>query len=81
MFYLFYIYVTDFIMHSASLVSLIAALPAAMACLGYEGGLPTPTDSKTLSAPQYIKAGQTFDAGWVKYDRGQSCTGQSEGGK
>ncbi|KAI8711485.1 Pectate lyase [Fusarium sp. LHS14.1] len=68
-------------MHSASLVSLIAALPAAMACLGYEGGLPTPTDSKSLSAPQYIKAGQTFDAGWVKYDRGQSCTGQSEGGE
>ncbi|KAL2672276.1 hypothetical protein Neosp_012977 [[Neocosmospora] mangrovei] len=52
-----------------------------MACLGYEGGLPTPTDSKSLSAPQYIKAGQTFDAGWVKYDRGQSCTGQSEGGE
>lgn len=67
-------------MHSASLLSLIAALPAALACLGHEGGLPKPTGSKTLSAPQVIKAGKTFDAGWVKYDRGQSCSGQSEGG-
>ncbi|KAH6894720.1 family 3 polysaccharide lyase [Thelonectria olida] len=68
-------------MHSASLISVIAAIPAAMACLGYDGGLPTATGSKSLSEPQYIGAGETFDAGWVKYDRGESCTGQSEGGE
>ncbi|KAF5009208.1 hypothetical protein FDECE_4573 [Fusarium decemcellulare] len=67
-------------MHSASLVSLVAALPAAMACLGYDGGLPQSTGSKSLSAPQTIKAGETFDAEWVKYDRGVKCDGQSEGG-
>ncbi|KAK2610275.1 hypothetical protein N8I77_003723 [Diaporthe amygdali] len=67
---------------SAKLVALAAALPAAMACLGYDGGLPTASGSKSLTAPQYIKAGQTFDAGWVKYDRGSgACSGQSEGGE
>ena len=68
-------------MRVTSILSALVALPAAMACLGYEGGLPKATGSKTLSAPQYIKKGQTFDAKWVKYDRGQKCTGQSEGGK
>lgn len=72
---------TAFIMHSAALLSALAAVPAAMACLGYEGGLPTPTGTKTLSEPYYIGAGETFDAGWVKYDRGVACGGQSEGGK
>ncbi|KAK7224372.1 hypothetical protein V2G26_012375 [Clonostachys chloroleuca] len=68
-------------MHSAALLSALAAVPAAMACLGYEGGLPTPTGTKTLSEPYYIGAGETFDAGWVKYDRGVACGGQSEGGE
>lgn len=69
-------------MHSASFVSFLAALPAAMACLGYDGGVPTPTDHKSLSAPKYIEAGEVFDAGWVKYDRGSgACGGQNEGGK
>lgn len=67
---------------SAKLVALAASLPAAMACLGYDGGLPTASGSKSLDAPQYIKAGQTFDAQWVKYDRGSgACGGQSEGGE
>lgn len=71
----------NFTMHSVSIISLLAAVPAAMACLGYEGGVPTATGEKTLSEPQYIGAGETFDAGWVKYDRGEACSGQSEGGK
>lgn len=62
------------------LVALASALPAALACLGYEGGVPTATDSKTLSAPMRIKAGQVFDAGWVKYDRGSGACGDGEGG-
>ncbi|EMR64287.1 hypothetical protein MGN70_007348 [Eutypa lata] len=68
-------------MHSTSLLALAAAVPAAMACLGYEGGVPTPTDTKSLSEPQYIAAGETLDAGWVKYDRGVACGGQGEGGE
>ncbi|KAM0540224.1 hypothetical protein ACHAPJ_013622 [Fusarium lateritium] len=67
-------------MHAANVITFLAALPAAMACLGYSGGLPKHTGTKSLSKPQTIKAGQTFDAKWVKYDRGVSCTGQSEGG-
>ncbi|KAK7749989.1 hypothetical protein SLS62_008098 [Diatrype stigma] len=57
----------------------VSALPAVLACLGYEGGLPTPTDSKSLSAPMRIAAGQVFDAGWVKYDRGSGACGEGEG--
>lgn len=64
------------------LVALAAALPTALACLGWEGGLPTPTSTRSLTAPIRIAAGQTFDAGWVKYDRGPStCNGQNEGGQ
>ncbi|CRK47364.1 hypothetical protein BN1723_007503 [Verticillium longisporum] len=68
-------------MYSAKLLSLLAAVPATMACLGYEGGIPKATDTKSLDAPQYIKAGEVFDAEWVRYDRGQPCDGQSEGGE
>ncbi|KEY73911.1 hypothetical protein S7711_07755 [Stachybotrys chartarum IBT 7711] len=69
-------------MHSAaSLLSLAAALPAAMACLGYEGGVPTPTDTISLSEPRYIQPGEVFDAGWARYDRGVPCGGQGEGGE
>jgi hypothetical protein len=68
-------------MHCTGIFSLVAALPAAMACLGYDGGLPSHTGTKTLSAPMYIGEGEVFDAGWVKYDRGVACGGQSEGGK
>lgn len=67
---------------SAKLVALAAALPSAMACLGYDGGLPSSTGTKSLTEPQYIGAGETFDAGWVKYDRGSgACGGQTEGGE
>uniref|UniRef100_A0A8H7N766 Pectate lyase n=1 Tax=Bionectria ochroleuca TaxID=29856 RepID=A0A8H7N766_BIOOC len=68
-------------MHSAALLSLLAAVPTAMACLGYEGGLPKSTGTKSLSAPRYLKKGEVFDAGWVKYDRGVKCGGQKEGGE
>ncbi|KAL1859042.1 hypothetical protein Daus18300_009680 [Diaporthe australafricana] len=67
---------------SAKLVALAASLPAAMACLGYDGGIPAASGSKSLTEPQYIAAGQTFDAEWVKYDRGSgACGGQGEGGE
>lgn len=56
-------------------------LPAVLACNGYTGGLPTPTSTKTNSKVITVAAGQTFDCGWAKYDRGSgACTGQTEGG-
>lgn len=67
---------------SAKLIALAAALPSVMACLGYDGGLPKHTGTKSLNAPMYIGAGKTFDAQWVKYDRGPgACGGQTEGGE
>lgn len=67
---------------SAKLVALAAAIPAAMACAAFEGGLPAASGTKSLDAPQYIKAGEVFDAEWVKYDRGSgACGGQGEGGE
>ncbi|RSM15519.1 putative pectate lyase F [Fusarium ambrosium] len=67
-------------MHAPSIVTVLAALPAAMACLGYTGGVPKATGSKSLSAPKTLKKGEVFDAGWVRYDRGVKCSGQAEGG-
>ena len=63
------------------LAAILAAVPATLACLGYEGGLPEATGSETLSEPRYIGPGEVFDAGWVKYGRGVECGGQSEGGE
>ena len=68
-------------MHAPSIVTVLAALPAAMACLGSTGGVPKATGSTSLSAPKTLKKGEVFDAGWVRYDRGVKCTGQAEGGK
>lgn len=69
-------------MHSATFISFLASLPATLACLAYEGGVPEAVSTKSLSEPQYIGAGETFDAGWVRYDRGAgACGGQNEGGE
>ncbi|KAF7533307.1 hypothetical protein G7054_g7199 [Neopestalotiopsis clavispora] len=67
--------------HLLSLCALLSAVPHAFACLGYEGGLPTPTSTKTNSAVIVVAAGTTFDGGWAKYDRGSgACNEQAEGG-
>ena len=59
-----------------------ALLPAALACLGYEGGVPTPTDHVSSSSVIRVEAGEVFDGGWKKYDRGSgACNEQTEGGK
>ncbi len=65
----------------SKLLALTASIPVALACLGYEGGVPTPTGTKSLTSPMRIKAGETFDAGWVKYDRGSGACDDGEGGK
>lgn len=63
------------------LCAILSAIPHALACLGYEGGVPTPTSTKTNSAVIVVAAGTTFDGGWAKYDRGSgACNEQAEGG-
>ena len=63
-------------------IILVSAITPVLACKGYEGGLPTSTSTKQISAPIYVKNGEVFDAGWVKYDRNpSSCNGQVEGGE
>lgn len=64
----------------SSIAALPVLVPVALACLGYEGGVPTPTAHHSNSAVIEVAAGQVFDAGWAKYDRGSgACNGQSEG--
>lgn len=69
-------------MRSASLlVTLVNILPSAYACLAYTGGLPTATSTKTNSKVIEVAAGETYDGGWAKYDRGSgACSEQAEGG-
>lgn len=63
------------------LFALLAAAPTSLACLGYEGGVPTPTENVALSEPIYVKAGEIYDGGWRKFDRNPStCNEQDEGG-
>ncbi|KAF7930250.1 hypothetical protein BELL_0073g00200 [Botrytis elliptica] len=44
------------------------------------GSVPASSGTSALSAAQTIAAGESFDGGMVMFDRGVSCTGQSEGG-
>ena len=44
------------------------------------GSIPASSGTSALDAVQTIAAGESFDGGMFVYDRGQSCTGQSEGG-
>ncbi|ROT37289.1 putative pectate lyase F [Sodiomyces alkalinus F11] len=63
-----------------ALAALLVALPASLACLGHEGGVPVATGHH--SNPQVIEvaAGQVFDGGWARYDRGPgACNEQAEG--
>lgn len=72
---------TIIMMHvPAQIFTLISALPAALACLGYEGGVPTPTSTKSISSPITVAAGATFDCGWARYDRGSGACQDGEGG-
>ncbi|KAJ4350502.1 uncharacterized protein N0V89_009123 [Didymosphaeria variabile] len=68
-------------MKTAQLAGLLALLPAALACNAYTGGVPAATSTKSNSAVIEVKAGQVFDCGWARYDRGSgACNEQAEGG-
>lgn len=70
-----------FIMLFTKVGVLAALLPSALACLGYEGGVPKATT--TYSNKQYIevKKGQVYDGKWARFDRGSGACGGGEGGK
>lgn len=68
------------IMFPAQLLALASALPVALACLGYEGGVPVATASHSNSAPITVSSGQVYDCGWARYDRGSGACGSGEGG-
>ncbi|RYP52157.1 hypothetical protein DL768_002599 [Monosporascus sp. mg162] len=50
-------------MFSPKLIILLAALPATLACLGYEGGVPKPVDTLHSSQVIEVKAGEVYDGG------------------
>ncbi|KAI5898174.1 polysaccharide lyase family 3 protein [Schizophyllum commune H4-8] len=63
---------------TAALISSLAGY--AVACDAYNKGLPTPTDHVTSSKVIEVKAGEVYDGGWKKFDRGSgACNGQKEG--
>lgn len=68
-------------MHAPSFITLLAALPSAMACLGYTGGIPKATGNVSYKSAYVVKKGAPFDGGWKRYDRGVKCSGQKEGGE
>ena len=64
----------------SSLALLIAGLPAALACLGYEGGIPTATGHFSNGNVIEVGSGEVFDGKWARYDRGSgACNNQNEG--
>ncbi|KAG9251091.1 pectate lyase [Emericellopsis atlantica] len=67
-------------MSAFKIASILAAAPLALACVGQDA-MPSSTGHESLSEPRYISPGEVFDAGFVTYDRGVACTGQSEGGE
>lgn len=69
-------------MRSLFQLALVASsfIASTQACLGWEGGLPTPTETKSSSAPIRVPAGTVYDGGWKKFDRGSGACKSGEGG-
>jgi hypothetical protein len=65
---------------SASSAPLTTASATLYSDVSSGGSIPASSGTSALSAVQTIAAGESFDGGMFVYDRGQSCTGQSEGG-
>lgn len=65
---------------NSCLVQLALGLPTALACLGYEGGVPEAADHISNSAVIEVGEGEVFDGAWARYDRGSgACSDQAEG--
>ncbi|KAM3419359.1 Pectate lyase [Cercospora zeina] len=72
---------------TSAATSSLASAPATTSAASSGGGsaasggeLPASSGTSILSAVQTIAAGESFDGGMVAFDRGASCSGQSEGG-
>lgn len=67
---------------SSTKVAVVTATPTKVSSgSGSSGaGLPRSSGTSVLKAAQTIAAGGSFDGKMVAFDRGQSCTGQAEGG-
>jgi hypothetical protein len=66
---------------SSSTVAATTASATLASSGGSSGGsIPASSGTSALDAVQTIAAGESFDGGMFVYDRGQDCTGQSEGG-
>ncbi|KKA30830.1 hypothetical protein TD95_004663 [Thielaviopsis punctulata] len=68
-------------MQFSTLVAAFAAIPMVMGASCPTKKIPTATGYKALSSPSVIPKGKTVDGKYMKFDRGQSCTGQAEGGE
>lgn len=70
------------IMHfNLALVAAIAAFaPSTMACVG-KSNMPKATDTKSSGAYIEVKAGETYDGKFVRFDRGSGACKPGEGGK
>lgn len=64
-----------------ALVAAIAALaPSTMACVG-KSNMPKATDTKSKNTFIEVKAGETYDGKYVRFDRGSGACKSGEGGK
>jgi hypothetical protein len=65
---------------SSTVAATTAAATLASSGSSSGGSIPASSGTSALDAVQTIAAGESFDGGMFVYDRGQDCTGQSEGG-
>ncbi len=54
-------------------LSIASIIEFGAACNAYTGGVPTPTGTVSSSSVIVIAAGETYDGGWKKYDRGSGA--------
>ncbi len=60
-------------MHLLLALSVASLVGLSMACDAYTGGLPTATGKVSSKAVIEVAAGEVFDGGWKKYDRGSGA--------
>ncbi len=60
-------------MHLLLALSVASLAGLSMACDAYTGGLPTATGKVSSKAVIEVAAGEVFDGGWKKYDRGSGA--------
>lgn len=54
-------------------LSVASVIKLAAACDAWTGGLPTATGTVSSSSVIEVAAGETYDGGWQKFDRGSGA--------